>query len=298
MQSTPKAILINTALFIAAAAVLYIAASPLVAMPLYKRLIFHPHKSSNFQVPTLTGFESRECWIEKPDGTKLNAWYIRHPQAKATVLFSHGSGTDLSERVPFLEMLLRQKCSVLAYDYGGYGKSTGSYSIESVSKDGLAAFDYLTDTLKVPPKSIVLYGESLGGGVTCRVAEKRKASGIVLQSPFYSLEHVAKKTTPILRIYPRFLFPADCLDNHKTMSEPHPPVLLIHGTSDKQVPFEESQALYESAIPACKLVVVPNADHIALQGVRLPLLEKHLSIFLDSLDKQGEAKTKSMLTEQ
>lgn len=55
--------------------------------------------------------------------------------------------------------------TVVLFDYRGFGQSDGDFPIETqVYEDGQTAWTYLTQTRKVAPSKIVIYGHSIGGG--------------------------------------------------------------------------------------------------------------------------------------
>ena len=65
---------------------------------------------------------------------------------------------------------------VLAYEYSGYGHSTGSPSEDNIYSDARAALALLVDGFKLKPeRDIVLYGKSLGSCPACYLASKNKA---------------------------------------------------------------------------------------------------------------------------
>lgn len=70
--------------------------------------------------------------------------HFRHPAAKATLLWSHGNAMDIGEIYFFLVQLCSQlHVDVVAYDYSGYGASTGKPSEANCYADIKAAYDYV-----------------------------------------------------------------------------------------------------------------------------------------------------------
>ncbi len=79
---------------------------------------------------------------------------------------------------PLAELLLRCNCSVLLYDYEGYGDSGGSPSLRRLVDDGMCAYDYMSKNLAGDQK-IILFGVSMGTGVSCQIASKKtKQTGL------------------------------------------------------------------------------------------------------------------------
>ncbi|MBN8662170.1 MAG: alpha/beta hydrolase [Candidatus Obscuribacter phosphatis] len=241
-------------------AVFYALLSPAVASPLYNKILFYPSKEHAFAVESLAGIAKENIFIAS-GGEKLNAWLFDKTGAKGTVLISHGNAGNISHRIPIIEYFLSQNFSVLAYDYQGYGLSTGEPGIDKICQDGLAAYDYLSKERKIPPEKIVLFGESLGGGVSAHIAGNREAAAIVLQSTFSSLPHVARSKMLLMRAYPNFLFPKNKMDSAKILAGAHPPLLIIHGTGDGIIPCKESKLIYEKAAEPKKLLLIEGGGH-------------------------------------
>src|SRR5688572_524791 len=64
--------------------------------------------------------------VDVGDGIRLSAVHLINPSATHTILFTHGNAEDLGVLLPFLEELRKSGFSVFAYDYRGYGTSTGA----------------------------------------------------------------------------------------------------------------------------------------------------------------------------
>ncbi len=74
--------------------------------------------------PTPPGYD--DVAIETDDGERLHGWFAaaRGP-ALARILLCHGNAGNVGDRVAHLELLTRAGFDVLAFDYRGYGRSTG-----------------------------------------------------------------------------------------------------------------------------------------------------------------------------
>src|SRR5438132_11297996 len=103
---------------------------------LVDRFTFFPHRAVG---PPPTGVEER--WITTEDGQRLHAWYAAGRGAAPMLLWSHGNAGNIESRRDVLLALAQRGLAVLAYDYRGYGKSTGSPSEAGVYLDAGAAFD-------------------------------------------------------------------------------------------------------------------------------------------------------------
>ncbi|MBX7256000.1 MAG: alpha/beta hydrolase [Candidatus Hydrogenedentes bacterium] len=178
------------------------------------------------------------------DGHTTRGWFIPEDNARATLLFSHGNGGTISDRLDFVVMFKAMGLNVLLYDYGGYGDSTGRPSEQRCYADARAMWQFLTEEKKIPPSEIILYGESLGGGVTVNLATEVKPGAVVLQSTFLSVTKRAQEMFPFL---PVRLLLRHHFDNASKIGNIAAPILVIHSPDDTVIPFRHGRGLFELA---------------------------------------------------
>lgn len=207
-------------------------------------------------------------------GDRLALRYVSNPEAHFTLLFSHGNGEDLGMVEPFLQTLRQWGFSVLAYDYRGYGLSSGSPAEYHAYADALAAYTYPTEELQVPPERAILYGRSLGGGVATELATRVPIAGLVLESTFTSIFRV---------VLPFPLFPFDRFINRDKLPHLEVPLLILHGTADRVVPFRHGQDLFAIAPEPKFFLWVEGADHndfVEVAGDRLRIALAEFAAFV------------------
>jgi fermentation-respiration switch protein FrsA (DUF1100 family) len=185
-------------------------------------------------------------------GERIAAVYLPNPGATYAVLFSHGNGEDLGYVLPLLPELRDLGFGVLAYDYRGYGLSEGRPSEPNVYADIDAAYDYLTQNLRIAPERIILYGRSLGAGAAVDLAARRFVGGLILESPFLTAFRVMTQIP---------VFPVDKFRNVDKIGRVRCPVLVMHGEADEIVPLWHGRRLFEKASGPKTLVVIPGAHH-------------------------------------
>lgn len=156
--------------------------------------------------------------------------------------------------------LLKTGYSVFTFEYRGFGDAEGRATVDSLLEDGLAAYDAVI-RLGYSAEQIVLYGESLGAAVAAYVSARRSTGGLILQSGFSSLEIQIKDMIPLLRIYPRFMFPKLHLSTVDYIRSSHQPLLILHGDNDSVVDKKHSEWLAKAAGPNTRLVLLPGATH-------------------------------------
>ncbi len=185
-------------------------------------------------------------------GQSIATRYVQNPKAKYTLLMSHGNGEDLGDLESEMERFRSLGLNVLAYDYRGYGKSEGSASVSNVYADIERAYRYLTEELKVPSDRILLYGRSVGGGPSTYLAARKPVAGMILESTFISTFRV---------VVPVQILPFEKFPNQSHLRQTKVPVLIIHGTDDRVIPYWHGQALYETALGPKQFLSVPGAGH-------------------------------------
>jgi fermentation-respiration switch protein FrsA (DUF1100 family) len=217
----------------------------LFAVFLSDSMIFLPHRSSYNDTPEIVK-------ITTAGGKKISAVYLPNPNARYTLLVSHGNAEDLGDDRNWLEDLRRAGFSVLAYDYEGYGTSEGKPSEKAVYEDESAAYDYLAMDLKTVPDRIIIFGRSVGSGPATYIAARRPAAGLILQSPFVSAFRVLTRIP---------LLPFDKFPNDKNIRHVHCPVLIMHSRGDTVIGAWHGQKLFDLARDPKQIFWAQNADH-------------------------------------
>jgi fermentation-respiration switch protein FrsA (DUF1100 family) len=90
----------------------------------------------------------------------------------------------------------------------------------------------------------VVFGESLGGGVSSWLASRYAPRALVLASTFTSATDLGAELYPFLpvRLISRFRY-----DTLGRLSEMHVPVLVIHSRTDEVIPYSHGERLYAAA---------------------------------------------------
>jgi fermentation-respiration switch protein FrsA (DUF1100 family) len=209
------------------------------------RLIFLPQPSSYEDTDAIIKLDSG-------NGTQISAVYLPQETSTYTILYSHGNAEDLGYIQPVLQKLLKTGFSVFAYDYRGYGTSEGTPSERNAYKDIDAAYKYLTQQLKVPPKQIIAYGFSVGGGVAVDLASRQPLAGLILENCFTTVFQVVM-SIPII--------PFDKFRNIDKIAKVDCPVLVIHGKADEVVSWSHGQKLFAAANEPKLAFWVKGAGH-------------------------------------
>ncbi len=212
-----------------------------------------------FRPPTATYQDRTEVLkLSTRDGEKISALYFPNSQATYTILYSHGNGSDLGTIRPLLIALQHLGFAVFAYDYRGYGTSEGTPSEHNAYQDIAAAYQYLTENLRIPSDRIILYGHSVGSGPSIDLATRHPVAGVILEGAFTSTFRVATQI-PIL--------PFDRFDNLSKIRSVRSPILIMHGTEDQVIPFSHAKQLFAQANEPKQFGAIVGADHSDLMEV-------------------------------
>jgi uncharacterized protein len=222
-----------------------------------------------FPARELAGVPSRsfaDVELASHDGERLHGWWVpADAPARGHVLFLHGNAGNVADRIPHVELLAAAGFDVLAFDYRGYGHSTGRASEQGTYLDARAALAALLEQPGVRAERVVYVGESLGGAIALELALHAPPAGLVLQSTFTSVRDMARLHYPVI---PRAAVP-DAYPSLRRIAGLRAPLLCLHGARDEIVPLIYGEALFEAAPEPKRMHVFDDVAHndvLALAG--------------------------------
>jgi fermentation-respiration switch protein FrsA (DUF1100 family) len=210
---------------------------------LQDKMIF-PASRDIYRDPSHYAWAFEEVWLEPTAGERTHAWWIPMENARGVCLFSHGNAGNMADRLESIGTLRTLGLSVLAYDYGGYGKSSGTPSEARLYDDIGAAWRYLVEQRKIAPRDIILFGRSLGGAPTAQLASEVAPAGVVLESTFTSLPAAAQEALPF--------FPARWLVRHhfdtvSKLGKFQAPLMVVHSPDDNTIRYHHGEEIFAAA---------------------------------------------------
>jgi pimeloyl-ACP methyl ester carboxylesterase len=199
----------------------------------------------------------------------VHVWYsIRNPN-HPYILFCHGNVGNISHRKYVIDMTKEFDCSVILFDYHGYGKSKGMPTTTKILQNGEDVYKWTLKKFNIKESQLVVMGESLGGGVATHISQKFSPSKLILLSTFSRFTDIAKmdenlpyywKIASVL-----FTFFIGDLPNHENVSKINCPIMILHSKSDNVIPYANALKNYESIRHANKHLLEITGDHASPQ---------------------------------
>jgi fermentation-respiration switch protein FrsA (DUF1100 family) len=233
----------------------------IVALALAVRAIessfaFFP-SSGETTTPDDFGIRFERASLSAEGGVTLRGWSMSHPAPRARILYFHGNGGNLSVWAPILAGIHRRGYELYAFDYRGYGASTGRPSEQGLYRDVEAAVEWARPT-EAPRVPVIYWGRSLGTTMAAYAATRRPPDGLILESGFSDARSLLRASPPMafLSLFSSYKFPtAGWLEKVRS------PALVLHGDRDGVIPFAAGRALFDRITGPKQFVVIEGGDH-------------------------------------
>lgn len=230
------------------------------------RLIFLP-TAEILLAPAALSLDYEEVWLPVTRNSSeigaLHSWWMpASSPAIGTLLYVHGNGKNIGANVEQASLYQQLGFNVFLFDYRGYGRSPGTFPTEAqVYEDAAIALNYLCQQRGIPTSEIAVYGHSLGGAIAIDLAARYPdLAGLIVESSFTSMREIVAYTGQY-NVFPIDLILHQKFDSIAKVPSLAMPILLIHGTGDRTIPYQMSQTLFEAIAAPKKLLLVADADH-------------------------------------
>jgi len=192
----------------------------------------------------LVPLQREKVKIVTEDNIDLLAWYHNKDINKfKTILYLHGNAGSLENRIHKINHFEDMNINFLLLSWRGFSGNKGEPTEQGLYQDARSAVKWLIKQ-GVFEENIIIYGESLGTGVTTEIAQNKNFAGIILESPFTSMVAAGKSKYPI---FPIRLLLKDRYESDKKIKNIKSPVLIMHGEQDNIVPFWMGEKMFELA---------------------------------------------------
>jgi len=220
------------------------------------RMAFFPAPGES-ETPGDFGLSFESLTIDTADGERLRAWVMRAPDPRANVVYFHGNGANLSNWSSILSGIVQRGYSVLAFDYRGYGLSTGRPTERGLYRDidAIVKQAWIQEPASAPT---IYWGRSLGATMAAYASTARPPDGLILESGFVNARAAVRSSAVLfaLSFFSSYRFPTADFVNRAGR-----PVLVMHGTHDSVIPFALGRELFDTLTVPKQFVTIEGSDH-------------------------------------
>ncbi len=227
-----------------------------------------PPKFKTAGDPTDFGIEYEAVRFKTKDGLVLAGWLVHGNKNSPTIIVGHGYPFDKGNIFPVVRFL-HPDYTLFLFDFRSFGDSEGMVTTAGAREieDFNAAIKYLKKREDVS-HTFGAYGFSLSAA-TFLMAEHPEIKAIVADSGYASIHDIIQQMywyfgpfkfpfVWITELYGRIFLG---LDAKKYNARITVPTLLIHGSTDSQIPMYNSYKIYETNKDMAELWIIEGADH-------------------------------------
>lgn len=235
--------------------------------------LFHPQKLPadyryQFDIP----FRELNIPVTKEKNLSVVQFIVPDSIRKGIVIYFHGNRKNINRYAPFAINFTRHNYEVWMMDYPGFGKSTGKRSEKILYEDALLL--YTLALKKHAADSLIIYGKSLGTGIAAQLASIRDCKRLILETPYYSIDALAKQ---YFFIYPVMPMTNYSLPTGQYFENIRVPITIFHGTNDEVISYKQAKRLIGKNAKA-ELITIDKGRHNNLND--FPLYHQKLDSLL------------------
>ena len=245
----------------------------------FARNFLRPKGRRGEKKPDALGFPTTPFNVPRPEGILRGALIHASAGAAPTVIFAHGWQSHAADMLAYARPLVAAGYHVAIFDTLGHGESDPAAfaSVRHFVEDLLAVWRW-TNSRSECAEGIALAGHSLGGTAAILAGAEGAAEGLVARaivtigSPSDPImgtqEWLAAKGYPaavMMKAVYRFWKPIIIWEPARLkpllrMGEVHAPLLVLHGTDDKQIGMHHATRLANAGAGA-RLELIEGANH-------------------------------------
>ncbi len=224
---------------------------------------YHPSKQMN----TIEWENKKEFSLLVENDTITGIILKPLTKPKATILFFHGTGGNISTYMFMTLPLVQNNYQVVMVDFRGYGKSTGKPSHINIANDGQYFFDSILKNENIKNTKIILYGASMGSQIATHLAKnnQERIKALILDGAMASFTDIAIYYTPKFKevLEKTYKSPYAAKEDIKQLTNIKK--LFIHSKDDVEVPFEQGRIVFDNATEPKRFIEYSGAHLKAIQ---------------------------------
>lgn len=253
------------------------------------QVLLHPAAMQQFPAGSLPAHEDVHFAVTESGQATLFGWWIPADADSAMsgdvlVYFPGGSGS-LSGRLQNLNNWHQQRINVFAFDYRGFGNSSGLHPNEQTLKaDAVAVSRYLTETRHIPASHLVFFGEDVGCVTALHAArETPGVAALILADPRISQMSVYD-ADPRTHLLPLHLLLKDDYDIGEQLKQLQVPILVISTVGTQQANADAKRVFQAIGGARKTYIEAPPAGGLSR-------LTKQIYGFLESVTTQSSSES-------
>jgi fermentation-respiration switch protein FrsA (DUF1100 family) len=231
--------------------------------------------------PSEAGMDFEEHTVPTDDGQFLRVWYLPADANRGTVVISPGAVGPMSCYLHTTLLLIQNGWSVVTYEYEGFGGSSGTPSLLTLSPDLETVVDWAR--ARTRHEQLTLLGISLGTIPSVAVAVERPdaVNAVVLDSPV-ALGVEIERFRDLLGVHTEDVIAVldPTLVTEVIIDQMHQPLLMFLHEQDDVTPPATIEMLFELAAGPKQLVRFPDLAHARGQYFQTEQFTLHLETFL------------------
>lgn len=221
-----------------------------------EKFIFHPEKlPADYRYQFNIPFREINLPVSSEKKLSIVQFTVSDSIRKGIVLYFHGNRKNINRYAPYATNFTRNGHEVWMMDYPGYGKSTGKRTEAILYEDALTFYKMAIS--RVPAEQIIIYGKSLGTGIAAQLASVRDCKRLILETPYYSMDALAKHYFFMYPVIPMTKFALPTFQHFEYINAP---ISIFHGTDDGIIPFKQAKKLVAKK-SGTELITLEKGEH-------------------------------------
>jgi len=237
----------------------------------YQLKLIYPSGLNDGNLPHSTpdeyGIPYEDLYIDTKDNEKLHAFLCLQktsPEKKKTILILNPNAGNIGLALPIITQFYEMGFNVLAYDYRGYGQSSGKANEVGLKIDANTIMEFIKTHKIIRDCPLILYGRSLGGAVAIYIASQNYpiVQGVILENTFLSIRKTIPHIFPFLKYAVRLCHQVWDSESDIVKVNNDVKMLFLSAQLDEIVPPEHMDTLYKiSGDRYKKFVLFEGAHH-------------------------------------
>lgn len=221
--------------------------------------------SKVYRTPDKDDLDYEDVAFASADGTMLTGWFIPATyEPRGTVIHLHGNTRNMTSHYRYVGWIADEGFNVFVFDYRGYGQSAGTPDRKGIYEDCVAAVRYVQQRDDVNPEKVIVIGQSLGAANAIAVLGREKFDGIlgiVAEAPFASYEEIVTDDLATSSGSISRAALGDAYSPAAVVDKLGVPLIVIHGTADRVVPYKQGKRLFDKAKEPKQIWTIKGGRH-------------------------------------